>query len=55
MKNIRIFLSENFLFLEVKCSIYLNKRVFVMGANLLPRLFEEKRGYINFTDVFVKV
>ena len=29
MKNIR-FLSENFQFLEVKFSIYLNRRVFVM-------------------------
>ena len=31
MKNI-IFLSENFQFLEVKFSIYLNKRVFVMAC-----------------------
>ena len=30
MKNIRDFLSENFLFLEVKFSTYLNRRVFVM-------------------------
>ena len=30
MKNIRLFLSENFQFLEVKFSIYLNRRVFVM-------------------------
>ena len=30
MKNIRFFLSEMFQFLEVKFSIYLNKRVFVM-------------------------
>ena len=30
MKNIRDFFSENFQFLEVKCSIYLNRRVFVM-------------------------
>ena len=29
MKNIRIFVSENFQFLEVKVSIYLNRRVFV--------------------------
>ena len=29
MKN-RVFLSENFQFLEVKFSIYLNRRVFVM-------------------------
>ena len=30
MKNIRDVLSENFQFLEVKCSIYLNSHVFVM-------------------------
>ena len=30
MKNIRIFLFENFHFLVVKFSIYLNMRVFVM-------------------------
>ena len=30
MINIRVFLSENFQFLEVKFSIYLNRRVFVM-------------------------
>ena len=30
MKNIRVFLSENFQFLEVKFSIYFNRRVFVM-------------------------
>ena len=30
MKNIRIFLSENFQFLVVKISMYLNRRVFVM-------------------------
>ena len=32
MKNIRFILSENFMFLEVKFSIYLNRRVFVMKA-----------------------
>ena len=32
MKNIRFFLSENFQFLEVKFSIYLNRHVFVMRA-----------------------
>ena len=37
MKNIRIFLSENSLFLEMKFSIYLNRRVFVMSSiGLLP-------------------
>ena len=30
MKNIRIFLSKNYQFLEVKFSIYLNSFVFVM-------------------------
>ena len=30
MKNIRVFLSENFQFLEVKFSIHLNRHVFVM-------------------------
>ena len=33
MKNIRVFLSENFQFLEVKFSIYLNRRVFVMNSS----------------------
>ena len=32
MKNIRVFLPENFQFLEVKFSLYLNRRVFVMMA-----------------------
>ena len=30
MKKISDFLSKNFLFLEMKISIYLNRRVFVM-------------------------
>ena len=34
MKNIRFFLSENFKFLEVIFSIYLNRRVFVMRCEL---------------------
>ena len=33
MKNIRFFLSERFKFLDVKFSIYLNRRVFVMDNN----------------------
>ena len=33
MKNIRVFLSENYQFLEVKFSVYLNRRVFVMISN----------------------
>ena len=35
MKNIFFFfLSENFIFLVVKFSIYLNRRVLLMGKNL---------------------
>ena len=30
MKNIRVFLSDFFQFLEVKFSVYLNRHVFVM-------------------------
>ena len=30
MKNIRVFLSKNFQLLEMKFSIYLNRRVFAM-------------------------
>ena len=44
MKNIRVFLSENFQFLEVKFSIYLNRRVFVMyfyvSVVIVPLLLE---------------
>ena len=32
MKNIRVFLSENFQFLELKFSIYLNRRVFLVSG-----------------------
>ena len=32
MKNIRVFLCENFQFLEVKFSTYLYRRVFVMQS-----------------------
>ena len=47
MKKISAFLSENFQFLVVKFSIYLNRRVFVMGMRvpsnddlvLIPDLF----------------
>ena len=34
MKTTRFFLSENFPFLVVKFSIYLNRRVFVMGMKM---------------------
>ena len=34
MKNIRIFLSENFQFLVVKFSVYLKRHVFVMNVSM---------------------
>ena len=40
MKNIGVFLSENFHFLEVKFSVYLNRHVFVMIRTLLPSVAE---------------
>ena len=42
MKNIRDFLSENFQFMEVKFSIYLNRRVFIMKSISLPFLITKK-------------
>ena len=33
MKNIRVFLSENFQFLELKFSLYLNRYVFVIPSS----------------------
>ena len=38
MKNIRVFYLKKFSFLEVKFSIYLNRRVFVM-FNILMKTF----------------
>ena len=62
MKNIRVFLSENFPSLVVKFSIYLNRRVFVMFyfrfsqkkkkknarmSNYLKSLCVKNRGFMN--------
>ena len=35
MKIFRVFFSENFQFLEVKFSVYLNRRVFVIGPAVI--------------------
>ena len=54
MKNVRVFLSEKFQFLEMKFSIYLNRRFFVMktdlcskkiarGNNRIEKLFKKKQ------------
>ena len=37
MKNIRVFYLKNFIFLEVKFSIYLNRRVFVINPTLYSK------------------
>ena len=47
MKNIGIFLSENFPFSVVKFSIYLNRRVFVMFV-VVPSLEKKRVDCINF-------
>ena len=52
MKNIRIFLSENFPFLVVKFSIYLNRRVFVMAY--LPTLLEELHYMGPRSDMYLQ-
>ena len=39
MKNIRVFLSENFHFLAVNFEVYLNRSVFVMTNKM--SIFEE--------------
>ena len=48
MKTIRDFLSENFQFLEVKFSIYLNRYVFVMKSP------EEARQILEWLQSIVK-
>ena len=59
-KKIRFFLSENFYFLEVKFSVYLNRRVFVMDKKnmadatvaypaLLYGSYKQDTGWIKFS------
>ena len=57
MKNIRVFLSEIFQFLEMKFSIYLNRRVFVMTTKLdhtnsaHKNVYRIRQPIINFLSV----
>ena len=46
MKKISEFLSKNFLFLEVKISTYLNRRVFVMYIMRYIRYFSELHNFL---------
>ena len=50
VKNVRVFLSENFQFMEMKFSIYLNRRVFVMQT----ALFHMKSLNKSDSPMFVK-
>ena len=43
MKTIGVFLSENVQFLEVKFSIYLNRRAFVMIIKVCPTYIDAKK------------
>ena len=54
MKNIRVFLSENFQFLAVKFSIYLNRRVFINGSHLQQWLCTMEGGRVQFINSGVK-
>ena len=47
MKKYQSFLSENFQFLEVKFSIYLNRRVFVMFTELNFEFKKKKKKKKN--------
>ena len=53
MKNIRIFLSENFHFLVVKFSVYLNRHVFVkvftFNARVLQKVLSLGLDYFRAT------
>ena len=48
MKNYQCFLSKHFQFLEVKFSIYLNRRVFVMQASLADSLNGITNSIVDF-------
>ena len=54
MKNIRVFLSENFPILEMKFSIYLNRCVFVMGCAADLSLRWEYMSEDTFANVITK-
>ena len=43
MKNVRFFLSENFHFLVVKFSVYLNRHVFVIDVRAIGVLLYSAR------------
>ena len=52
MKNIRVFVSEKFQFLEMKFSIYLNRRVIVMDMQFLSNHMQEAEFFFFFFFFF---
>ena len=50
MKNIRVFLSENFQFLEITFSIYWNRCVFVRGKKSSMRMFIRVNTVYNLSN-----
>ena len=54
MKNIKLFLSENYQVLEVKLSIYLNRRVFVMGTFRLTCIESSLSAWRNFAFLAIQ-
>ena len=50
MKNIRIFLSENFHFSVVKFSVYLNRLVFVMLREVRKKNSDKTNTTYTTTD-----
>ena len=48
MKKYQRFLSENFQFLEVKFSIYLNRRVFVMLLHIDTQRHTKDESAVSF-------
>ena len=52
MKKYQSFLSKNFQFLEVKFSIHLNRRVFVMNKRFVCRVKKISRNFEIFFIFF---
>ena len=49
MKNIRVFYLKIFNFLEVKCSIYLNRRIFVMRGT--DCAMDPSFGFVEYNEI----
>ena len=55
MRNVSEFLSENFPILEVKFSIYLNRRVFVMFAFAVFTFTWHELTHRCFVEIFIRL